>query len=408
MVDRLVGSQLVDDPYPFYEQLRQNAPVWRVPGTDAFLVSTWELVREATGRVEDFSNHFRHTLYSEDDGTLGVIDNGDGGVPDVFAGADPPEHTEHRKVFFSELVQARMARLEPDVATIADHLLDELLRGDRADAAAGLADILPLRIMAERVIGLRVADLDQMRRWVFAGSRFQGGCLRLDELAAVGGEVAGMWPWVAEQLNAALAAPVEGSCRRDVIGVAAAGVREGMLTEDEAAFTLMVLLGAGGETTTSLIGNAVRILAERPALQDQLRARPDLVPAFIEEVLRYESPFRFHPRTARGPVELGGLEIPDRAMVVLLWGSANRDPSVFERPEEFVLGRANARQHVGFGRGIHYCVGAPLARLESRVVITKLLERTRRWSIDPERPPSWVDSLWIRRHERLPIFIDGA
>ncbi len=108
------------------------------------------------------------------------------------------------------------------------------------------------------------------------------------------------------------------------------------------------------------------------------------MPAFVEEVLRFESPFRFHPRTARGPVELGGVEIPDRAMVALLWGAANRDPSVFERPDELVIGRSNARQHVGFGRGIHYCVGAPLARLESRIVLTMLLERTRRFALDPD------------------------
>lgn len=401
--DRLVNVDLVDDPYPFYEQLRQEAPVWRLPQTDAFLVSSWDLVTEAAGRVEDFSNHFRHTLFSEDDGTLGVIDNGEGGGPDVFAGADPPAHTAHRKVFFPELVQTRMDRLEPDVAALADQLLDELLRRECVDAAE-LAEVLPLRIMAERVIGFRGADIAQTQRWVFGGSRLMGGRLRFDELAAVAAEVAGMWPWVAEQLDDALAAPTGG----DVLHAAAAGVRDGLLTHDEAAFTLMVLLGAGGETTTSLIGNAIRILAERPDLQDELRANVDLVPVFIEEVLRFESPFRFHPRIARRPVQLGGVEIPERAMVALLWGAANRDASVFERPDEFVLARPNRRQHVAFGRGIHYCVGAPLARLETRVVLTKLLERTRRFALDPEQPPRWVDSLWIRRHEQLPISVERA
>jgi cytochrome P450 len=163
----------------------------------------------------------------------------------------------------------------------ADHLLDELIGRERADAATGLADVLPLRIMAERVIGFRVADIDQMRRWVFGGSRFQGGRLRLDELAAADVEVAGMWLWVRSSWT-------RPSQRRR-------------------------------RATTSLIGNSVRTLAERPQLQDQLRADTDLVPAFIEEVLRYESPFSFHPRTARGPVELGGVEIPDRAMVMPLW-----------------------------------------------------------------------------------------
>jgi cytochrome P450 family 144 len=287
-------------------------------------------------------------------------------------------------------------------------LLDELLGRRSADVAGGLADVLPMRIMAERVIGFRAAEIAQLQRWVFGGARFMGGRLRVDDLAAVGAEVAGMWPWVAEQLDEALAEPSAPSSRGDVLGAAAAGVHDGVLTADEAAFTLMVLLGAGGETTTSLIGNAVRVLAERPWLQERLRAEPNLVSAFVEEVLRFESPFRFHPRTARGPVELDGVEIPDRAMVVLLWGAANRDPSVFERPDELVIGRANARQHVGFGRGIHYCVGAPLARLESRIVVTMLLERTRQFALDPDRPPRWVDSLWIRRHERLPILVDAT
>ena len=257
-----MGAELVDDPYPFYERLRQDAPVWRVPGENAFFVSTWDLVTEAAARVEDFSNHFRHTLYTKADGTLGVIDNGEGGAPDVFAGADPPDHTLHRKLFFPELVQKKMERLEPDVTTLADELLDALLASDPVDAAVGLADQLPLRIMAERVIGFRDVELAQIQRWIFGGSRFAGGRLSLDELATVGGEVAGIWPWVAEQLRDAEAAPGDG----DVLAAAAAGVRDGVLTEDSATFTLMVLLGAGGETTTSLIGNAIRILAERPEL----------------------------------------------------------------------------------------------------------------------------------------------
>jgi cytochrome P450 len=402
--DRLVGADIVEDPYPFYAELRLDAPVWRVPGTDAFFVSSWDLVAEATGLVEEFSNNFRHALYSEDDGTVGLLGLDDGGAPDVFAGADPPAHTVHRKLFFPGLVQKKMNALEGDVSTLADELLGDLLGANQADAALGLANPLPIRLMAERVIGFRDPDIAQTQHWVFAGSRFLGGRLRLDEMGSVGEQVAGMLPWVTGQLDVALASAGEGN----VLDAAADGVREGVLTREEAAFTLMVLLGAGGETTTSLIGNAIRILAERGDLQDALRADLTRVPAFLEEVLRLESPFRFHPRTARGHVELGGVEIPDGALVVLLWGSANRDESVFERPEDVDLDRANAHLHFGFGRGIHHCVGAPLARLESRVVLTKLLERTVRFTLDPARPPRWVDSLWVRRHERLPIVVEPA
>jgi cytochrome P450 len=401
---RLAGSDIVENPYPFYARLRRESPVWRVPGTDAVLVSTWDLVAEAASRIEDFSNHFRHALFSQDDGTVGVLDLGAGGAPDVFAGADPPDHTVHRKLFFSELVQKKMELLEDDISSLADELLDRLVTQDRADAAAGLANPLPIRVITERVIGFRDPDVAQVQRWVFGGSRMMGGRLRLDEMAAVGEEVGGMLPWVAEQLASELASPGRG----DVLSAAASGVRDGVMSRAEATFTLMVLVGAGGETTTSLIGNAIRVLAERPRLQDAVRADPDLVPALVEEVLRFESPFRFHPRTARGTVELGGVEIPNGAMVMLLWGAANRAESVFEQPDDVVLNRPNAPLHFGFGRGIHHCVGAPLARLEARVVLTKLLGRTAHVQLDPDRPPCWTDNLWARRHERLPVVLHST
>ena len=158
--ERLDGAALVDDPYPFYARLRREAPVWHVPGTDAFLVSRWALVSEAVARVEDFSNHFRHTLFTEDDGSLGVMTS-DGGGSDVFAGADPPVHTEHRKLFLPALVQKTIQALEGYVTALADTLLDRALATDRVDAAAGLANPLPMQVMAERVIGFHDIDVDQ-------------------------------------------------------------------------------------------------------------------------------------------------------------------------------------------------------------------------------------------------------
>ena len=171
--------------------------------THACFVSTWDLVAEAVGRVDDFSNHFRHALYTTDDGTLGVLDTGTGGAPDVFAGADPPEHTLHRKVFFPELVQQRMEGLATEVSAIADGLLDELLSAGRPDAVTGLADPLPMRMISEHVLGFRDVDVARLRRWVFAGSRFIGGRLGVDDMAAVGAEAAGLLPWVTAELDRA-------------------------------------------------------------------------------------------------------------------------------------------------------------------------------------------------------------
>jgi cytochrome P450 len=399
--ERLSTAELYHDPYPLFAQLRQEAPVWRLPGENAYLVSTWELVAEATSRVPDLSNHFRYTLFRHDDGTLGALQTGATG-PDVFAGADPPAHTAQRKIFFSELVQQKIDALEPYVLSLADELLDTLMGAGNADAAVGLAHPLPMQVIAERVIGFPDPDLDQLRQWVFDGSRVVGGLQTLDQMASLSENISGMAPWTAAQLDDALASSAEG----DVLNAAADGVRAGSLTREEAAFTLMVLLGAGAETTTSLIGNGIGLLAARPDLQHELRREPAKVANFVEEVLRFESPFRYHPRTAAHAVELAGVEIPEGALVMLLWSAANRDEAVFERPDEIVLGRHNARMHFGFGRGIHHCVGAPLARLEARVAITRLLERTRWFTLDSDQPQRWADSIWIRRHEQLPIVVE--
>ncbi|MEY2458523.1 MAG: cytochrome family [Acidimicrobiaceae bacterium] len=401
--DRLVAAEFWRDPYPLFERLRREAPVWPLPGENAFFVSTWELVADATRRVQDFSNHFRYTAFCHDDGTLGFLETGANG-PDVFAGEDPPMHTAQRKIFFSELVQKKIDAIEPYVVELTDELLDGLLSQGVGDAATELAHLLPMRVVADKVIGFREPDFDQIRRWMFEGSRLVGGLMTLDRMASLSGEVAGMMPWTDAQLDAAIASSTEG----DVLSAAAAAVRSGSLTHEEASFTLMVLVGAGAETTTSLIGIAIGLLAERPDLQEQLRADVTRVPAFIEEVLRFDSPFRYHPRTAARTVELDGVKIPEGALVVLLWSAANRDDRVFERPDDLLLDRPNTHLHFGFGRGVHHCVGAPLARLEARVVLTRLLERTTSFERNANRPQAWADSIWIHRHEQLPLVMEAS
>ena len=155
-----------------------------------------------------------------------------------------------------------------------------------------------------------------------------------------------------------------------------AACNDGVFGDFEAIGILHTLLSAGGESTTSLLGNAVRILAEHPDLQEHLRQNPEQIPAFVEEALRLEPPFRYHMRSVPKDTTLGGVDIPAGATVLLLWGAANRDAAEFERPDEIDLHRQVPRRHVAFGRGIHHCVGAPLARIEARNVLTVLLERT--------------------------------
>jgi cytochrome P450 len=290
-----------------------------------------------------------------------------------------------------------METLEPDVVQIAKACIDRALADGTVDYMAVVANVVPIT-MISRLIGFKDSDLDQLLQAAFDSTEMLGGTLSLDELGALMARSAEVQSYIAGQLQTALRTPGD-----DLLGAVARGLTDGIFEETGALVMLQTLLSAGGESTTSLLGNSVHILAEDPSLQDQLRANPGQIPTFVEEALRLESPFRFHMRSTPKDATLGGVDIPAESTLLLLWGSANRDPAEFDHPDQVDLERPTPRHHVGFGRGMHHCVGAPLARMEARVVLTALLERTERIALDPTDAPQWVDSLMVRRHERLPV-----
>jgi cytochrome P450 len=390
----LLDPKVIEDPYPFYRQLHERAPVWQVHGTDVFAVSSFALVAEAAARVEDFSSNMLCLLYRDEGGLPSRLTYGERAVQ-TLATADPPIHTAHKRTVFPEFVAKRMALLEPEIADVAAECVERGLADRDVDFMAMIGNIVPIT-MISRLIGFRNSDLDRLLQAAFDSTAMLGATLsreRLIELVTRSGDL-GLW--IAEQLAAAVREPGE-----DILGSIADGVKTGALDPRAGVIILHTLLSAGGESTTSLLGNAVRILADRGDLQEHLRQHPELIPAFAEEVLRLESPFRYHMRSVPRDTVLGGVEIPAEATVLLLWGAANRDPAEFETPDDLILERR--RRQVAFGRGIHTCVGAPLARLEARIVLTVLLEHTSSITLDPVQPPKWVDSLQVRRYERLPV-----
>jgi cytochrome P450 family 144 len=260
-----------------------------------------------------------------------------------------------------------------------------------------IGNVVPIAVTSS-LIGFRDADLDKLLSAAFDSTAMVGSALSFDELMELITRIGEIQDWLATEVAEAKRAPGD-----DVIGAVARAVNNGVFGDFEATSILHILLGAAGESTTSLLGNAVRLLAERADLQEHLRQNPGEIPRFVEEVLRLESPFRYQMRSVSRDTELGGVAIPADATVLLLFAAANRDAAGFERPDEIDLGRELPRQHLAFGRGIHYCVGAPLARVEARTVLSVLLDRTSGITLDPEDPPRWVDSLIVRRHERLPV-----
>ena len=293
----------------------------------------------------------------------------------------------------------RMAQLEPEIADLAGRCVRRALDGRNVDFMAEVGNVVPITLTS-RLIGFRGSDLDRLLEAAFDSTLLLGATLSLQQLQALVERSGEVGAWIADQLSAALEQPED-----DILGTVARGITSGALGLPEGIGTLLILLSAGGESTTSLLGNSVRILAERKDLQDQLRRQPELIPAFVEEALRLESPFRYHLRTAPRNTVLGDVDIPAGATVLLFWGAANRDPVEYERPDEVVLDRQVPRHHLAFGRGIHFCVGAPLARIEGRIVLTELLQQTNSINLDPERAPRRVESLMVRRHERLPVHL---
>jgi cytochrome P450 len=392
----LLDPKVIDDPYPFYRQLRAEAPVWAVPGTDLFTVSTFELLAEAAQRVEDFSSNITCLLYRDDSGLPCRLPFGSAATQ-ALATADPPIHALHRSTVFPELVAKRMAELEIDIVELADKCVTQAMDSEAVEFMTAIGNLVPIT-MISRLIGFEGSDLGQLLNAAFDSTAMLGSTLSMDELLGLIARIGEIQTWIADQLSAAMKRPGD-----NLLGAVARGVVDGVFSASEATTILHTLLSAGGESTTSLLGNSVRILAERPDLQEHLRRGPERIPMFVEEALRMETPFRYHMRNVTQDTTLGGTPIPAGATVLMLWGAGSRDSTVFERPDEIDLERQVPRRHLAFGRGIHHCVGAPLARIEARNVLTVLLERTQSVTLDPEHEPRWANSLMVRRHDQLPV-----
>jgi cytochrome P450 len=410
-VDPLFDLDVVERPHGYYAQLRESDPVHEIPGTGTFLVTRMDLVHEVVARTGDFSSasaRFLHVHGNGDaPGLRGVSPDAelDDSAGLVLATADPPDHGRQRKVVTRRLSTSVMAGMEPEFAELVDDVLDGALPSGRIEWMRELAEPLPM-VMVARILGVPDDEVPALKAQGYASVEAISGFVTDERLAELGTPMMDVGPVVDRYLEARGAQQYDPTT---LIGVCGQAVEDGELSDMEAMATLFLLISAGGESTTSLTGTGVRILAERPDLQDRLRREPHLVTAFVEEACRIDPPFRGHYRVATRDTELGGVAIPAGATLVLAWPAANRDPNVFDHPDEVDLDRPNPRQHVGFGWGIHLCVGAPLARVEAKVAFERLLARTRSFVIDPDAPPlRYHRSLMVRRLVELPLILEPA
>ena len=384
------------DPYPAYAALRAGAPValLEVRGFRFYWLSRYDDVAAALRDPRLSAKKFPDDMLAA-------------GVPDSFRRLgellthmmllkDPPDHTRLRGLvntaFTPRVIEGLRARAE----AIVGELLDAVQPSGRMDVIRDLATPLPVIVIAE-LLGIAAVDRERFKHWSDDIAVVLDGSVRTAGLPAAAASCAELSEYLRGEVAARRRAPREDLLSRLI----AARDHADALSEDELIATCVLILLAGHETTTNLIGNGVLALGRHPAELARLRRDPQLVRGAVEEMLRFDSPVQMTSREAKEPVLLGGVRLEPGIEVNLSLGAANRDPAQFEDPERFDVTRAPNR-HLAFGLGAHFCLGAPLARLEAQAAFEAIVRRIPVWKLESEairRRPGLV----LRGLASLPI-----
>jgi cytochrome P450 len=384
-VTNLFSDESRRNPFPIYAQLREQAPVFRDPATGLWMILDYDGVKAALGDPAKFSSRYG---------------------PDWLVFADPPRHTKLRALIAKAFTPRSVANLEPRIRELSRQLLDPIVERGVTDLAADYAIPLPMLVIAE-MLGIPPKDRPRFQRWsdvMLDMSHTIAGTGEASDAAnafiAATGE---MNDYLTVLLRQRRAAPKDDLLTRLLEGE----VDGERLSQAEILGFFQLLLLAGQETTTNLIDNAMLCLIEHPEQLARLRAAPELLPSAIEEVLRFRSPLQWFYRIPRRDVEAHGQTIPAGKLVLVMVGSANRDPRQFADPDRFDI-RRDPNTHLPFGQGIHFCLGAPLARLEARIAIGDLLARFQSFGFASAEPWPPRRGLNVHGPARLPLRFTAA
>ncbi len=405
-VDFFTDNKLLADPYDYLAALRAECPLRREKHHDVVMVTGYDEAMAIYNDTEQFSSCTSVTgpfpgfpvplegLGGEDISGVIAAHRDELRFYDQLPTFDPPVHTAHRALLSRMITPKRLKENEGSIWRLADRQYDVALPGGRCEFIGEFANPFAMLVIAD-LLGVPESDHDEFRRALLTegatiGSS-EGETMQHSPLEYLYGKFS-------EYICDRRAKP-----RDDVLtGVASATFPDGSTPEViDAVRVASNLFAAGQETTVRLLSTAVLMIAEDPGLQARLRANLDLIPRFVEEALRYESPVRGDFRLAKVPVTVGGVDLAAGTTVMLVNAAINRDPRKFADPDTFDIERENARQHVAFGRGPHSCPGAPLARAEAKISLQRLLQRTVNIWIDEDMHGPAGN----RRYNYLPTFI---
>ena len=406
--DFFTDSRFVADPYPYFADLRDRSPVLREPHRDVVMITGYDEAVAVCHDPKTFSSCLSVTgpfpgfpvpLAEHADGDItDLIEKHRGELPmnDQLPTLDPPVHTDHRALLMRLITPKRLKESEEHMWELADRMLDPWLTGGQGEFIHGLAGPFTLLVIAD-LLGVPEEDQAEFREALQHRPAEHG-------VGGTDGREMALNPL--EFLYGRFTAYIDdrrANPRADVLtGLAQATFPDGSLPEVIDVVRIAAnLFSAGQETTVRLLGAALQVIGDRPDIQAELRADRSKIPNFIEECLRHESPVKGDFRLSRVPTTVGGVDLPAGTTVMVVNGAANRDPRRFPEPDVFDLNRENARHHMSFGRGIHTCPGAPLARAEARAMLERLLDRTTDIRISEKvHGPAGA-----RRYQYIPTFI---
>ncbi|MCH7578880.1 MAG: cytochrome P450 [Chloroflexi bacterium] len=352
------GAEAGSDPYESYERMRREAPVSRL-GDTFWAVAKYEDVDMILRDWETFSSIVGAKAISGEEPATGMIFN------------DPPIHTRLRGLIRRAFTPRVVESQRPGIQAYCEELVEKMLAKEDPDLVASLAYPLPVMVIAN-MLGVADGDMATFKRWSDVIIQNIGPALLNGDDSGVAGTRVEFDAYFSKRLEKLRNEPDE-SLLSALVHIE---TDEGKLTQDELLMFCVLLLVAGNETTTGLIINSMRAFSEFPDALQQVKEDLDLIPAAVEEALRYYAPFQATIRRATKDLELRGQKIAKDDRILVLLASANRDEDVFENPKEFRLDRGS-NKHLAFGFGIHSCVGAPLARLEGGIALNMLLPKIR-------------------------------
>jgi cytochrome P450 len=387
------------DPYPYYAKFRREAPVFYAPKIDFWVVSRYEDIRRIVSDPETFSNaRVQEPLHPLTPEALEDLRSGVRVVPTTST-ADPPLHKRTRKHAARAFYARRVAELEGRIREIANGLIDAMISDGRADLVDRFAFPLPASVVFS-LIGYPEEDTEMLKSWCSDRLKITWGRPLPEEQKATIEKMTSFFDYI-EDFVRRRAEDLRDDYTSDLLRIRAED--EENLSFDEVVSICYSLSFAGHETTTNLILNGLRQLLGQPGLWDELREDPSLIENAVEETLRRDTSVIAWRRSSTRPVEISGVEVPEGARLMLLLASANRGEGVFEDPDAFDICRKNANKHIAFSHGIHFCLGAPLARLEARIAFELLAQRLpdlrlsppdQRFEFDPNMSFRGPKKLW--------------